>query len=102
MVTKAIWQSQEFTVLTQTANWNNVAGVYVFAGVNALNQWQAHYIGQAASFEDRIPSHERWAEAARGGATHVHAKSVQLASERDALEQSLIRAYRPRLNTQHM
>ena len=95
----AIWSSQEFKVVAHGANWNDVAGIYIFAGTNTQNQWYPLYIGQASSFANRLPSHERWAEAVRAGATHVHAKVVKLASERDALEQALIRAYRPRLNT---
>jgi excinuclease UvrABC nuclease subunit len=96
----ATWLSHEFQVLQHGASWNHVSGVYVFAGTNTQNQWHALYVGQAESFANRIPSHERWPEAVRAGATHVHAKAVGSAAERDALEQSLIRAYQPRLNTQ--
>jgi len=101
-MTTALWLSKEFSVHSKDANWSNVGGVYVFAGVNAQNQWRAIYIGQAASFAERIPSHERWTEAARAGATHVHARTVPSASDRDALEQSLISTYKPSLNTQYV
>lgn len=94
------WLSYEFTVYAPNAPWNQVAGVYIFCGLNAQNQWHAVYIGQTDSFANRIPSHEQWAAAVRLGATHVHARGVSEAATRDAVERELIQAYQPPLNTE--
>ncbi len=94
------WLSYDFTVYTPTASWNDVAGVYIFTGVNNLNQWVALYVGQTDSFRNRIPSHEQWSPAVRRGATHIHAMVVPLAATRDIVEGELIRAYHPPLNAQ--
>jgi excinuclease UvrABC nuclease subunit len=94
------WLSYEFTVYTPNTTWNDVAGVYIFCGVNAQNQWVALYVGQADSFRNRIPSHEQWSPTVRLGATHVHARVVPQAATRDAIERELIQACKPRLNTQ--
>ena len=95
------WSSHTFTVYPHDGTqWHNVAGIYIFAGLNQTNQWIALYIGQCDSFADRIPSHERWAEAARLGATHVHAMVVPQAANRDRIEAELIRTFQPRLNDQ--
>jgi excinuclease UvrABC nuclease subunit len=97
---KITWLTHEFTVHLHGEQWNNVAGIYIFAGLNRLNQWTPLYIGQAGSFQDRIPSHEQWDKARSLGATHVHAKVVQLQPQRDSIEKQLIQAFQPRLNTQ--
>lgn len=100
MSDKVSWLSHEFSVNQHGANWNNVGGVYIFAGVTPQNQWKAYYIGKADSFQSRIPSHERWDEAVRLGATHVHAKAVSQEAARVQVETELIQAYQPSLNTQ--
>ena len=94
------WLSYEFAVYPPDTKWNDVAGVYIFCGLNAQNQWQAVYIGQTDSFATRIPSHEQWTAAARLGATHVHALTISEAATRDAVERELIQAYQPPLNTE--
>lgn len=100
MATTVTWLTYEFTVYPPDTSWNDVAGVYIFCGVNPQNQWVALYVGQADSFRNRIPSHEQWSPAARLGATHVHARVVSQAATRDTIEAELIRSYQPRLNTQ--
>ncbi len=87
-------------VTPHTANWNAVAGLYIFAGTNSEGQWFPLYVGQAGSLAERIPTHERWQEAVQLGATHVHAKVVSLKATRDSLEDQLIQAYQPVLNVQ--
>jgi len=92
MSDKATWITHEFNVHTSNANWNDVAGVYIFTGLNQANQWEPLYIGQASSLAVRLATHERWTEAARLGATHIHAKAVQKQTDRDLIEQELIQA----------
>lgn len=94
------WISHEFTVYQHTGQWNNVGGIYIFAGVNPQNQWTPYYIGQYDSFQNRIPSHEQWGKAQSLGATHVHAMVVSLAATRDTIESELIQAFQPHLNAQ--
>ncbi|MFO0823185.1 MAG: hypothetical protein U0792_08700 [Gemmataceae bacterium] len=101
MSNKVSWQSYDMIVYDPQNNitWNRVAGVYVFCGLNRNNQWVALYIGQTNCFAERMPTHERWQEAVRRGATHVHAMTVPLAANRDRIEEELIRVYQPPLNT---
>ena len=91
------WCGYHFSVHTMDGAWNDVGGVYVFAGRN-LGRWKTYYVGQTRSFANRLPSHERWAEAKRLGATHVHIRRVSNASRRRAIEIELIRNLNPPLN----
>jgi excinuclease UvrABC nuclease subunit len=100
MSDKVTWLTHEFSIHRHGEQWNSVAGIYIFAGVNSLNQWESYYIGQADNFQDRIPSHEKWDKAQSLGATHVHAKAVSQQSQRDLIERQLIQAYQPSLNQQ--
>ena len=103
MTQTTTWLSHEFTVYEHNSHsqkWNNVAGIYIFAGINYLSRWIPYYIGQCDSFQDRIPSHGQWDKAQSLGATHVHAMAVPQAAMRDKIERELIRACQPRLNQQ--
>lgn len=91
--------SVEFQVFHIDSNWNDVPGVYIFCYSDA-RFWYPLYIGQAKSFRDRFSSHERWDEAAKLGATHVHAALVREASRRDELERTLIQLHNPKMNVQ--
>ena len=95
-----VWGGYEFTIHDlERTTWNDVAGVYIFAGLDSTGRWwQPKYIGQTVSFADRLPGHERWDEARDRGATHVHAAVVRDGSQRIAAETALIRAYNPPLN----
>lgn len=94
------WLSYTFNVYLHDDNWADVAGIYIFCGINSKNQWVAYYIGKTESFQDRIPSHKQWEQAVKLGATHAHAKMVSQAKDRDRIEEELIKAFQPRLNTQ--
>ena len=94
------WLGHEFTVLEYSANWNDVAGIYIFAGQNPRGEWYPLYIGQTYSFASRIPSHPEWSAAKRLGATRVHAWVEEEEVNRGALEEELIRQFQPRLNVQ--
>ena len=75
---------------------------YVFLKKLANGNWLPVYIGQAANLRDRLPTHDRFDEAVRAGATVVVAhttlggESARLAEERD-----LIAKWNPVLNVQH-
>ena len=93
-------ESLEFTVYDTNATWNRVGGLYIFAYIGKPNNWYAAYVGQTDDFSSRIPSHERWNEAVRLGATHIHALLVPLAANRDKWEKMLIQYLQPPLNIQ--
>ncbi len=99
---KAVWGGYEFLVYdVALTGWNDVGGVYIFAGVDAANRWYAHYIGQTGSFKTRIPGHERLSEAiSTYRTTHIHARTVADARQRTTIEQALVRTYRPPMNLQ--
>ena len=98
---KVKWSTYEFEVYYPgSVKWNNVAGIYIFTGLNEKGLWRPFYIGQAKNFQNRIPGHEGWPSAALLGATHVHALVVPQAANRDSIEAELIAAYQPVLNVQ--
>lgn len=99
MSNNVTWAGHEFGIFNHSGQWSTVSGVYIFTGINAQNQWVPLYIGQASSFSERLPNHERWSEAQQLGATHVHAMVVSRQDDRDRIEQHLIQAYQPQLNT---
>lgn len=88
-----------FEVYGPGTAWNRVAGVYIFAFLSG-GKWYPLYVGQTDDFSTRLPKHERWGEAARRGATHIHARVVEQAASRDYLEQKLIQDYQPPMNQQ--
>jgi hypothetical protein len=101
MVDTINWLSYKFTVYLKQSQWDNVAGIYIFAGLNPdRTLWMPYYTGQCDNFLNRIPSHEQWDKAQRLGATHVHAMTVQLEADRDSIEKELIRYFQPPLNVQ--
>lgn len=93
------WNGRLFTIYSVDTTWNPVSGLYIFAGPGLLG-WKACYIGQTVSFAERIPGHERWMEAQRLGATHIHACVVQDQWQRDLIERELIGRFQPPLNDQ--
>lgn len=94
------WGGYDFEVCPQSGLWRSAAGLYIFTGISN-GYWRALYIGQTDDFSTRIPDHERWGEAVRLGATHVHARIEANALQRLAIERQLIRTYQPTLNDHH-
>ncbi|MDE2987723.1 MAG: hypothetical protein OXT70_06660 [Chloroflexota bacterium] len=97
------WDGHSFNVHTINTNWNDVGGVYIFAGKTTEGRWRAYYIGETKSLKDRltpIGGHEKWATAKRRGATHVHARAVSTQTQRKQLEKDLISKYQPAGNQQ--
>lgn len=101
----AIWSGATgnkytYGVYTPNTQWNDAPGNYIFAGIVGTS-WVALYVGQASSFRDRFSNHEKWAEAVRNGATHVHAHVNNSGeSARIAEEYDLIRSNQPHCNVQ--
>ena len=94
------WLDLDFQIYPHDANLSEAAGLYVFARQDPEG-WIALYIGETESFHTRLPTHERWQEAAQRGATHVHVKTEPKAAERQALEEQLIQLYQPPVNVKH-
>lgn len=94
-------QSFECEIYSQDTNWNQVAGLYIFACRTDETHWRALYVGQTDDFSSRIPSHERWPEAVRLGATHVHATVVSQQADRNLLEAMLIQNLQPQMNNHY-
>lgn len=94
-------ESLGFTIYGSNTTWNSVSGLYIFAYAKDATHWHPVYIGQTDNFSNRLPSHDRWDEATRLGATHVHALVVPLAANRDKFEKMLIQNLQPKLNDQH-
>lgn len=88
-----------YTVFNPHGQWNAVPGNYIFAK-HSHNGWHAIYIGETESFLGRLTgSHEKWAEAARLGMTHIHAHTSNSAKiVRVTEERNLILNYHPPLN----
>jgi hypothetical protein len=78
------------------------AGNYMFVQQLPNGRWLPVYIGQADSLRNRLPGHERLADAQRAGATQVMSHTTpggelaRLEEERD-----LIQYWNPSLNTHH-
>ena len=89
-----------FNVHSENKDWNKVSGLYIFAYLAANGKWTALYVGQTDDFSSRLPSHERLNEAVRLGATHIHARVVELQSDRDYYEAILIQCLQPEMNEQ--
>ena len=97
----ATWLDSIFTVSLPQTNWDAGASLYIFAQRGGLMRlWTALYVGQTESLAARLPTHERWLEATRLGATHIHVRVEPLAMLRAEMEQQLIQTYQPRLNVQ--
>ena len=97
----ATWLDSIFTVSLPQTNWDAGASLYIFAQRGGINEvvdgpvcWPDGITGCKAS------THERWLEATRLGATHIHVRVEPLAMLRAAMEQQLIQTYQPRLNVQ--
>jgi hypothetical protein len=97
---KVHWLSYEFEAHKPPVDWNAVPGIYIFAGHYTPDMWVAQYVGQTDSFARRLPNHDRWAEAVRRGATHIHVMVLRSPRDRDRIEAEMIRHLQPSLNDQ--
>ena len=93
------WNGYDFYVYDINLTvWNDVAGVYIFAGMNSDGRWYPVYIGQTNSFAVRLRYHDRLDAAKRRGARAIHARGVLNEPQRMALERHLISVFQPLLN----
>lgn len=93
------WLNYPFFVEFRSSDWHELPGVYVFAKLmNGEGELEPLYIGETNNFATRFPSHEKWASAARLGATQIHAMVVSDEECRKQIERELIDYYDPILN----
>jgi hypothetical protein len=80
----------------------SVAGNYAFVKQLPNERFVPLYFGQASDLRDRLPTHERWEEAKKAGATHAMAHSTQGGEQvRLDEERDLISQWNPSLNVHH-
>ncbi len=99
---KATWRTSdggqyEFFVYGPDANWRQVGGVYIFSYHDGA-YWRPLYVGETDDFSQRLPNHERWGDAQKAGATHIHVRVEAQEASRVDLEQKLIQGHQPPLN----
>ena len=84
------------------STFKNEGGNYAFVKQLPNGNFVPLYFGQAKSLQNRLPSHERWPDALRLGATHSMTHTTP-AGEQARLdeERDLIQRWNPPLNVQH-
>jgi len=85
--------------LTRRGVPQDVGGCYVFVRRRLFFFLQPLYVGQAKNFRERLYGHEKWSRAVyKLGATERHVLTIATQSDRDSIEEDLIRGLRPRMN----
>ena len=98
-VPRVWWLNHELHVYqADLVTWNAVPGLYVFARLDLVHGWVPLYVGESGALSSRLPNHDKWPEAARLGATHIHTRVEASREERLRIESQLIAAYQPWLN----
>ncbi len=77
----------------------DAGGIYVMVRRTCFFWLKPVYIGKASNLLGRSTDHERWPEARRMGASERHYMCIRSESERQRVEEDLIRKYKPKLNT---
>ena len=100
-----LWASFKFTVYDPDDDWPEVGGLYVFAHLRKdcqeVRPWQPVYVGRTKNFGNRLPTHKKWPEAQKRGATHIHIRIEKKKHVRRRIEKKLIDLYQPVLNVQN-
>ena len=92
----------EFNMVLVPCNFVSQMGVYMFARQVSREHYEVLYIGRASNLATRpTPTHEQYQPALKLGMTHIGATACNSESECKRVEQLLIEAFNPPLNTQH-
>ena len=98
-------QSYTFETYPVGTVFNPVSGVYIFCRQGASGTWEALYVGETHSFEQRlntgISSHDGYARASRLGMTHIAVLVVPVDAERSRIETDLRHGLNPPANAQN-
>ncbi|MCK0139615.1 hypothetical protein [Aliiroseovarius sp. F47248L] len=94
-----------FDVFPVGTPFNPISGVYIFCRQIASGSWEALYVGETQSLEQRlntgIGSHQGYARAARFGMTHIAAIAVAGDAESLRIETDLRYGLNPSANAQN-
>lgn len=97
-------QSYTFETYPIGTLFNQVSGIYIFCRQIASGNWEALYVGETQSFEQRlntgISSHDGYARAARLGMTHIAVLAIAGDAERVRIETDLRHRLNPSANAQ--
>ncbi|QEP30297.1 hypothetical protein [Pukyongiella litopenaei] len=98
-------QSYTFETHPIGTQFNPVSGVYIFCRQVASGNWEALYVGETHSLEQRlntgIGSHDGYARARHLGMTHIAALIVTGHAERLRIETDLRHGLNPSANAQN-
>lgn len=95
-------KSYTFKTFPDGQLFNAVAGVYIFCRPLASGHWEALYVGETQSLEERLnanlSNHEGYKRAKQLGMTHIGVFRAAPPAQRLAIEVDLIRGLNPSAN----
>lgn len=98
-----VWRGEtsaryRFKIVKSKENLPDAGGIYVMVRRTLFFFLSPVYIGKASNLHGRHNDHERWPEARKKGASERHFMCIRSESERQRIEEDLIRHYKPKLN----
>lgn len=98
-----VWRGEtsaryRFKIVKKKESLPDAGGIYVMVRRTLFFFLSPVYIGKASNLQGRHRDHERWPEARKKGASERHYMCVRSESERQRIEEDLIRHYKPKLN----
>ena len=93
------WPVTDFTAGVPGDDWPAVGGLFLFVFRDpAEDRWVPLFVDHAESLTAALPTHRRWPEAVRRGATEVHVIRQHDPQIREDAKAWLIQHWRPRMN----
>lgn len=98
-----VWRGESsaryrFKITRSLEDLPDAGGIYVMVRRTLFFWLKPMYIGKASNLLGRHTDHERWPEARRKGASERHYMCVRSETERQRIEEDLIRNYQPKMN----
>ena len=95
----ALWPSTGYSSGQPGDDWPSVGGLFLFVFRDPEeDRWVPLFVDQTESLAASLPTHPRWPEAVRIGATHVHVIRQHDPLVREDAKALIIRNYQPRMN----
>lgn len=99
-----VWRGEtsaryRFKITKKVKDLPDAGGIYVMVRRTLFFFLSPVYIGKASNLQGRHTDHERWPEARKKGASERHFMCIRSESERQRIEEDLIRHYKPKLNS---